>query len=240
MSMSISGQNERWAQLNAYQPPPVSPSGQNGGWDSTIGTTPSSGAAGNTASGAGTSGALSDGMSIALMAFGGWGNGSSTASRATGQSSGTSGTSSAGSAPSTPDGSSLASQLLTDVQSLVSALTGTTSAPTGTSAASGNTGTGAVTGLTGTAQQNLQSVASDLDSIASASGSSQPAGVGGPSPGSPPWSNGISNPGSGSAGGWNPGYSDSIQQQFALSAYTANTQSGLDTSATSLLASINV
>ena len=48
MSMSISGQNERWAQLNANQPPPTSPSGQNSGAASTIGTTASSGPAGNT------------------------------------------------------------------------------------------------------------------------------------------------------------------------------------------------
>jgi hypothetical protein len=230
VSMSISGQNERWAQLNAYQLPPSSPSGQNGGRASTIGTAASSGSGGNIASGAGTSGALSDGMSFALMAFGGWGNGAAAASQAAGQSGGTSGASSTDSAPATQDGNSLGAQLLTDVQSLLSALTGTTSPPTGTSAASGNTGTGASAGLTGTVPQDLQTVASDLDTTASASGSSQPGGVGGPSSGPPTRSNGVSN----------PGYSDGIQQQFALSAYTANTRSSLDSSATSSLASINV
>lgn len=241
MSMSISGQNERWAQLSANPPPPPSPSGQNSG-AATIGTTASTGPAGNPATAVGSVAALSDDMSLALMAFGGgWGNGSATASQVAGQNSGTSGASAVGSDPSTQGGNSFAAQLLTDVQSLVSALTGTaTNAPP----APGQTGAGAATGLTGTVQQDLQTDASNLDMIASASGSSQPGGAGQTPSGLPPWSDDISNTGtnagSGGTNGWNRGYSDGLSQQFALSAYAANAQAGIDSSATSSLANITV
>ena len=85
--MSISGQNERWAQLNAYQPPPSSQAGPNGGWASAVGTTGSSGATSSAGTAGGASGGLSDTMSLALMAFSGaWGTGSGASSQAPGQS----------------------------------------------------------------------------------------------------------------------------------------------------------
>jgi len=121
VSSSISGQNERWAQLGAYQPPPISQSGQNPGWGSTNWTTASGGTNASTASAGGASGAQSNDMSFALMAFGNAsGNGSVTSSQSAGQSGDAS---SSGSAAQV--GSSLGSQLLTDMQSLLSSLTGT-------------------------------------------------------------------------------------------------------------------
>lgn len=218
MSMSISGQNERWAQLNAYQPPPSSSSGQDSAWDPTTVAASSPGSAGNGPSTGGTSGGLSDGTSLALIAFGSLGNGQTTASQAAGQNTATP----AGSTAATQDESSLESQILTDVQSLISALTGATNTPATSGAA--NT----------TAQKPL--------TTASVSPTEPPGAS--PPPGPPPWSNAIpgtgTNADTGNAGGAAPGYSDGIRQQFALSAYSANTQAGVDSSATSSLTNISV
>jgi hypothetical protein len=166
--MSISGQNERWAQLAAYQPPSTKPGQSAGGYPASGTTAPASGSTGNAASG--TSGALSDGMSLALMAFSGaWGTGPGTSSsKAPGQSGGTSDPSPSGVPATTPNASSVDSQLLTDVQSMIAALTGT---PTGSPP-----------------PLNTQAVTSNPDTLASVSGTSQP----GTSPSS---SNDISNTG---------------------------------------------
>lgn len=267
MSISIFGQNERWAQIQAYQPPPASQSGQSGGqlggpggaqggaqggaWDPSLGTSTSSG---STAIAGGTSATLSENTSFALIAFGGWGNGPATSTQTAGQSS-TSSPSDASSPASatvgqtaiTQNGTSAVSQLFTDLQSLLSALTGTptssastpgTSDTTGTAA---NTGTVAATTLNSSVLQDLQTVASDLTAIASADG--------GRSPGRPPWASDISNSGTisntgtttGTTGGWSGGYSDGFQQQFALSVYSSSNLSGVDNSTTtSSLTSINV
>jgi hypothetical protein len=68
--------------------------------------------------------------------------------------------------------------------------------------------------------------------------------VTGPPAGPPPGANDIpgigTNAGTGNAGGAAPGYSDNIQQQFALSAYGANLQTGLDSSVTSSQTNISV
>jgi hypothetical protein len=215
VTMSISGQNERWAQLNAYQPPPSSQYGQNGGFDPISLATASSGATGNATAAAP---ALSDDMSLALMAFAGWGNGSAPASQATGQNT----------AASSTQAGSIASQLLSVMQSLTSALTG---AATGAPAASGTT-----TGLVNTAAQDLQTITADLGTIVPVSGSAQPGQPEGP----PPSDNTIPNTGTGTTRGWNPDYSDGIQQQFAAAAYSANAMTGLDSSATSALTNITV
>jgi hypothetical protein len=196
--MSISGQNERWAQLNAYQPPPSSPSGQNSPFDPASGTVPSAAPA------AGSTGALSDGTSLALIAFGSLGN-AQAAPQATGT------LASTGSTAGAQDESSLEAQILGDVQSLISDLTGATT----------------TSGTTGSASQNPLTTTS-------ASPTTQPAG---PPSGPPPW--GTDTNSTGNAGGAASGYSDAIQQQFALSAYSANS-SGLDSSATSSLTSISV
>jgi hypothetical protein len=255
VSISISGQNERWAQLSAYQPPPMPRPGQSGGSDPSVGTTTAPGSPGtNNSTPASTSGALSDGMSFALMAFSGsWGVGTGTSSQGANQSTGTSNAAAPGSTPSTSNGTSPQSQLLTDVQSLLSALTGSSGSASGattSSAAASSTGSGAgtQTGLSSSILQDLQTVASDLGAISSASGTSQPGGTASPQ-GAPPWgndssNNDISNTGTsasdGNAGGWRPGYSDGFQQQYAASAYGAGMTSGLDGSTTSALASITV
>ena len=253
MSISISRQNERWAQLNAYQPPPASQSGQNGQWDPSVGTDTSAGSTGTAPSAGGTSGALSDGVSFALMAFGDWRSKAAASTQSTGQDSTTSDASASSSASTgqsgiTQDGTTSVSELVTDLQSLLSALTGTSSAgstaTSDTTATSANTGTAAATGLSSTVLQDLQTVSSDLNSIASTSGTTPPGGAGGPPPGPLPWSNDISNTGTttgsgtGITGGWNSHYNDAFQQQFALSAYNASTMSGLDNSTTSSLTSI--
>jgi len=122
--MSISGQNERWAQLNAYQPPPSSQAGANGGW-----ATESGGTTGSAGSAGGASGGLSDTMSLALMAFSGaWGTGSGTSPQAPGPNGGTAIVPSTDPPSSTQDASGIGSQLLNDMQSMMATLTGTADA----------------------------------------------------------------------------------------------------------------
>jgi hypothetical protein len=100
--------------------------------------------------------------------------------------------------------------------------------------------------------QDLQTVASDLATIASASGASPAGGPHSSAPGRPsPWNsdspnNGTPNGNIPDAGngparpnGWQPGYLDRFQQQFAASAYSASS-SGLDSSTNSSLSNITV
>ncbi|HEY4175055.1 MAG TPA: hypothetical protein VGM42_18645, partial [Rhodopila sp.] len=167
MSLSISGQNERWAQINAYQPP-SSPSGQTGSGYPAIGTTTSPPPPGSTAP---STGALSDGTSLALITFGSLGN-----TQTTPQTTGTQATNQTN-PTGTQDASSLEAQILSDVQSLISNLTGATTTP------AASTSQGSLT-------------------TASATPTTQPSG---PPPGPPPWSNAIStddtNSATGNAGG---------------------------------------
>jgi hypothetical protein len=228
VSISISGQNERWAQLNAYQPP-SSRSGQNSASYPAIGTAPPP-APGTATPGGGSAGALSDGTSLALIAFGSLGNAQTTAQSSGTLSTGTPATgtpatgtpavspASPGSTTGTQDETSLEAQILGDVQSLISDLTGSTSTP--------------ATSGTGSTSQNPLTTAS----------LSQPAPPSGPPPGGNTISDEDTNAtttGTGNAGGAAPGYSDAIQQQFALSAYSAN-NAGLDSSATASLTNISV
>ena len=267
MLSSISGQNERWAQLGAYQPPPPSKSDQDGGWGSTTGATASPGATPSIPTAGGVSPTLSDGMSFALIAFSGAAPAQSF--QAGGQSNATSNPTSA-----TPSSTSLGSQLLSDMQSLLSALTGMgASTNAGTPAGMGSSGTastsngsiitgsistgsigaastppsssaiGAANGLSNTVIQDLQAVASDLNSIASAVGTGQPPG--GASAGPPPWANNRSGSGTNATDDdsdrGNAGYNDGYHKQAGLAAYSAaNTLSGLNSSATSSLTSITV
>jgi hypothetical protein len=257
VSIPISGQNERWAHLNAHRPPPVSPSGQNSGPSSAGATTASTSSTGSAPATGGTSVPLSDGMSFMLMAVS-----SVNGPKGAGQSDGTPNAS----APvdqtgATQGGADPASQLFTHLQSLLSALTGTPGASTGgtgttaIAASPANTGTSQAIGLSNTVQQDLQTISSDLDSIASTSGSAQPGSASRPPSGPPPWRNDISNTGTnvasatGSTNGtggadgtnrWRPGYSDGFQQQFAISAYTTSTTSALNSSVTTSLTNINV
>ncbi|WP_428532363.1 hypothetical protein [Rhodopila sp.] len=263
MSVSISGQNDRAALLSAYQATPTAPPDLGGIWDSTVGTPTPSSSTTTTAAPSGTSGALSDGMSLALLAFGG---GAATAAPPGGQN----GEASAVSSDDAESGQSAADPqagLLTDMQSLLASLTGTSTTGTsasgtsagGTSAGgtstSGTSGGGTSAGgdssatsdtvsaaAGGTLLQDLQSVTAAFGTIASTSGTAPAAG---PGPGSPPsWSNDISNLGTtapdGTANPWKPGYTDGFQQQFALSAYNANAAYGGDPATASSLANISV
>lgn len=90
VTVSISGQNDRRASLDAYQPTPAPPPNSGDAWDSIVGpSAPAASTASSSAAPSGTSGALSAGLSLALIAFGGWKGGTAAAAPAVGQSSGT-------------------------------------------------------------------------------------------------------------------------------------------------------
>jgi hypothetical protein len=201
-------------------------------------------------------------MSLALMAFSNWNNGLASQAQPAGtQGAGQSGATSAGTgstAQITQGGTASVSQLVTDLQSLLSTLTGTSTPPTvmsapstgstnasDTSDASTNIGTAAATGLSDPLSQDLKAVQSDIHGLEPASTAVQPGGPGGPPPGMP-WQDSIPDTGTkGGAGtdgpgGWNPGYSDSFQQQFAFSAYASSVASGANSSTTPLLANLTV
>ncbi len=240
MSMSISGQNERWAQLGVYQPPPSSQQGQNVGWGFGSAPAATSGTNGSTAVAGASSGPLSDGVSFALMALSGGSDSEPvTASQTAVQSNGTSAAASPDSASATQSGGSLETQLLKDMQSLISALTETGRPSTGNASASGTAATGTANNLDSSVAQGLRTVASDLNTIASVSGPAQQGSTGGPPPGDTDISNSGTNAAGKSTGAWKPSYSDGFRQQFAMSAYNAGAQSALTGSATSSLASIN-
>jgi hypothetical protein len=251
VSISVSGQSEQWAQLNAYQPP-APEAGQNsasaltsaltGGAAvaSTGGAQSAPGSPGNAISAPGsTSGALSDGICLALIAFGGgWNPGTGSSSQAVSQSGGTSGATPPGSVSLVPGGPNPQSQGL---QSLLSALTGAGAAAS-IPAVSGTATTPAETGTRPSAvTDDLQSVAPDLGTTFVASGISHPGGTSDLPPDAPPSGNAIPNTGTNASDGRigsKPSYSDGLQQQFALSAYSASITSALDNSAASSLAGI--
>jgi hypothetical protein len=143
------------------------------------------------------------------------------------------------------------SQLLTDLQSLLSTFSGTSSSgSSGTTASSAsdtyssvsNSGTTA-----GTLSQDVQQLSTDLDSLASTLGTTPPgatgtrAGPAPPPPGPPPGSSDILNSGTVAARSDNSGTPPAstgwatFMQQFAAGAYG----SGYDSSATSSLMAIN-
>ena len=231
MSVSISGQNDRRALLDAYQPTPAPTAGQSGAWDAALGTmAPTGSAATATAAPGGTSGGLSDGMSFALMAFGNAVPAASTLT--TGPDSATFDASSADPSAADPQ-----SHLLSDLQSLLSTPTGTSGTADTAGAAAGTQ-----TGPDSPISQQLQIANADLGTIASASGTSHSAGHHAGVQPPPSWGNDISDAGTNSPDGshWTPGYSDDFRQQFARSAYSATAVSGLDAANGSVLANINV
>lgn len=295
MSISISGQNDPWAQLNAYQASPKPLSSQNGPWNTTTSGTAAGGAApgGSSArtSAGGTAGALTDGTAKALLAFGGWASGLTISSQTYGQTSGGADPASstspsadpAGTANSaiTPTGTATASALIADLQSMLASLTttpasgangaATTATPdtSPTSDAPAGSGTIAATSLGTSLLADLQTLGSDLAALSTRAG--HVGGIAGQPPTSP-GSNDIANSGSvsasasadvasstatpgytmssiintgsisntGTATGTTNGYSDSLRQQFALSAYLANQASGLDNAASTSMTAMNV
>ena len=243
MVSSITGQNEHWARLAAYQTPPAAQSSQTSGATSAYAPSALSAGSGDGAVTGDTSSPLADGTNFALLAFGSSAGAGGTAGAADGAS-----------IPAT--GTSAMSQLLTDLQSLLSTLGGTPSAAGGGRGAAGtpaaNTGSSSVsnTGTTaGTLSQDLQQLSSDLGSLASTlethRGEHGDHDRGAPPPGPPPGSSDILNTGTVSAssgssitgsgtasasGGW-----ATFMQQFAAGAYG----SGYDGSTASSLLAIN-
>lgn len=235
MLSSITGQNERWAQLAASQATPAAQSSQ-----ITAGTSayPSSSPWAGPGDGAVTGDAsspISDGTNFALLAFGSSSQTSGTAGAANGNAISTGGTSGM-------------SQILTDLQSLLSTLGGTSPA-TGGSAASGTAATDSNSSLVSnsgtTLSQDLQQLSTDLGSLASTLGRAHHGDHVRPEPpGPPPGSSDILNSGTVSASsgditgsgtasasnGW-----ATFMQQFAAGAYG----SGYDSSTTSALMAIN-
>ena len=231
MSVSISGQNDRAALVSAYQSISNASPDQGGDWASAVG--PSTDSTTGTASPSGTSGALSDGTAMALLAFGNATDASAPANGAD-----DAGVSSADAVSAQSAGSQ--SGWLTDIQSVLSALTGTSTPGTSTlgTSTSGVGSAGTITGVDGTLPDDPQTVTADLGTITPGSGGAQPTGL------PPSWGNDFSNFGTtapdGTANQWQPGYSDSFQQQFALSAYSANAAPGGDSATASALAAISV
>jgi hypothetical protein len=220
---SVVGQSERWAQLNALQPPPAAQSGPgNRPGFSNVGTTTAdptvvSPIAGSTAS------PLSSNMSFMLMMFGG-GLDSATSSGAaggTGLTGGSGSTTASLGDTSNIQGGTGAASILTDLQSLIASLTRDTSGTPATAP----TGSGALSG--GSSRlQDLNSIVTDLGTTTATPGGAQPpppppsngAATDQPSDGNDitnpastaavaTWGDGPSGPG----GGW--------QEQFALAAY---------------------
>ncbi|WP_428491990.1 hypothetical protein [Rhodopila sp.] len=221
MSVSISGQNDRAALVSAYQAISSSSPDQGGDWDSAVG--PSTDPTTGTASPSGTSGALSDGTAMALLAFG---NATDASAPATGEN----GAGDSSADPVSAQSAGSQSGWLTDIQSVLSALTGTSTSGVGSA--------GTITGVDGSLPDDPETVTAGLGTSASGSSGAQPTGL------PPSWGNDISNLGTiapdGTANQWKPGYSDSFQQQFALSAYSANATPGVDPATASSLAAINV
>jgi hypothetical protein len=125
VSMSISGQNERWAKLDAHQPSPNSQSGANGRWASAIGNSESGAPVENTGSAGTASDGMSDVMSVALMSFSGaWGTGSGGSQQGPGQTGIPPVMPSLDPPSSTQGASGIGPLPLTDMQSTMAALTG--------------------------------------------------------------------------------------------------------------------
>ncbi len=241
---SISGQNQPWTPpAGANWPSPLSPSGSVGGWDSTIGANSSSASATKTPVTGGMSTGLSDGMSFALLAFG-----NSQASRTAGSGSTASAQQASGPPSGQPGGSGLQSQLLADLQSLISTLTGGSgSAGSGanTSGSSGTSGTSAdattaTARLGATLSADFQNIASDLNSIANGSPRQTATGHSHRHDSDDTSNTGSTNTGGTTAAGWNPNRGDYFQQRFAASAYAANATSDLTSPTSSILAGMNV
>jgi hypothetical protein len=240
---SVIGQNERWAQIAALQPPPGAQAAQaTGSGFSNLGTTaPDPSVVNPISSGSGS--ALSNDTNFLLFFLN---QGTAAANgTANGAPSGTpSGTPSGIGSPTQTTGApddtsqaggatSLEAQLLTDVGSYLSTLTGG-----GGLAASSSSGAGTPTATSTLAQ--------DIDAITSAVGTVAFASAGGLAPGSND-GNDVGNTGSASAGpswrdGWDGerGSGDAFRQQFGLAAYSASDQAGQTNTTASALQAITV
>lgn len=256
MIHSIVGQNERWAQLAALQPPPAALSGQGGGLGfSNSGTAVADPSVVQAISGDASS-PLSSNMNFMLMMFGS-GSSTSGAGITTGASSG-SGTSSAtdtAGAPGDPsDTQDMANfgPMLAELQSLMSGMSGNSSSAANTSPATTAALSNATTSNS-SAGSASQSQAGAGPIVASLGGGQAPPPPSGEASGTQSTkgtgSDDITNTGttvasaepalqsnlngtSGAAASWT--------QQFAVSAYTSGEISGLNSATTSALQSITV
>ncbi len=233
MIHSVAGQNERWAQVTALQPPPAVQSAQGGGPAfSNSGTTTGDPTVANPVAGS-TASPLSSNMSFMLMMLGG-GLDSATGSTAAG---GTGLTSGSGSTTASPDetsntlGGTGAASILADLQSLIANLTGGVSEASALGSAAAPAGSGVLSNSSSLLKGST-SVVADLGTMAAPTRSAQPSTPpsGGPATGQPSEGNDITNMGSAAAvatsgdgpagpgGGW--------QEQFALAAYQSGNLSG--------------
>jgi hypothetical protein len=228
---SLIGQNERWAQLAALQPPPGAQAAQPGGSAfSNLGTVAPDPTVVNPVS-SGSGSALTNDTSF-LLFFLNSGSGTATGTSSTGSNAATQTAGAADDTSGTQGATSLAAQLLTDVQSFLSALAGS-------SASAGNGPSGVGT------PPATSSLAQDIDAITSAGGTVAFAPANGSAPSGSDGGNEVGNTGSASAEpSWRNGWDDgrrtdaAWRQQFGLAAYSASDQSGQTTSTASALQAI--
>jgi hypothetical protein len=228
---SLIGQNERWAQLAALQPPPGAQAAQPGGSAfGNLGTVaPDPSVVNPVSSGSGS--ALTNDTSFLLFFLNG-GSNAATGNSSTGSGSPTQTTGAPDDTSGTQGATSLAAQLLTDVQSFLSALTGGSAF-----AGSGSSDVGRPAATS--------SLAQDIDAITSAGGTVAFAPTNGSAPNSSDGGNDVGNAGSASAepswrNRWDDGRAGSTawRQQFGVAAYSASDPSGQTTSTASALQAI--
>jgi hypothetical protein len=245
VSISISGPNEHWAHVNAYQVAAPTPAQVKDG-NSRSGAALAPGTTGNPVSTPGKpSGGLSDAISLALIAYGGgWIAGVGSSSHIVGQGGGEAlDAASPGSLPSVQGAPNPQSQVLAGLQSLVTALTGAGPASgneplLGTATTPSQTGTNPRKTSSDTSAQQVSTAAPEEGLIASASATPQPDDTGRISPNLPPPNDDLSDTVTDARGNTKPRYSDGVRLQFALSSYRASAPSGLDSPATTMLTSI--
>jgi hypothetical protein len=245
MLSSIPGQNERWTQIAALQPPPVAEPGQNGGsgFDN-AGTTAADPSAVSPVAGS-TASPLSSNMSFMLMMFGGGLGSAGGSGSANGSGSATQTVGSPDDTPGQQGGTNLG-PLMAELQSFVSSMINGTSAGTSTSASGTTAAPGGASLASNPLLQDLNSSASDLGTtVASADATQQmPPPSGGGSPSQSGGGNDITNTGTavaarrwgdgpaGAGGGW--------QEQFLMAAYASGSTSGVNGATTTTLQSITV
>ncbi len=230
------GQNERWAQYAALQPPPGAQSGQAGGSafsnQGTVGADPT--VVNPISSGSGSP--LSSDTNFMLFFFNSGTSSAGGSGAPTGTGSPTQTTGAPDDTSASQGGTSLTAQLLTDLQSFVADLTKAGGAGSAATSAGSATGSSAGTAASGAGTPSAtSSLAQDLEAITSAVGTVAFAFLGESSPGAT---------GAGNAGGnadsattepsWRDrtfGPGDGWRQRFGPAAYAASDQSG-QTSAT--------
>lgn len=237
MLSSIVGQNERWARLAAQPTTPAAPSSRMTEGTSASASSPGA-RAGNGAVTGDTSSPISDGTSLALMTFGSSLQGGATSGATDNDSIASNGTSGL-------------SRLLTDLQSLLSTFSGTSSSAIPAGAARNSAAeTDSSVSNSATLSQDLQQLSAEFGDLASAFPTTHRGEHGDhvrpePPPGPPPGSSDILNSGtvsasagSGITGGGTPAFGNgwqTLMQQVAARAYG----SGDTSSTTSALMAIN-